>query len=256
MMVHDEAVVLRCAPWSNTSRFVTWLAREHGKVVTLIRGSQRPKSWFLGQYDLFYTCDLVFYAREWNNVHTARECCPLAPRDYLRGDWRACAVASYLADVAARALPYDSPAPGIFHLLTAALDHLAVPDRVRPALPWFELRIMDLLGLRPRFQACLGCGKDLPAEGRPAFFSNARGGMVCDACAGPDERAPRPVAPDALALLGAWQRAETPGDLERTRPTPRQWNESLLIAGAFLRYHLNLPLPSRDHAIDLLDRVP
>ena len=50
----SEAICLDIRPWSRTSHVVEWLT-PHGKIRTLVKGAVRPKSAFLGQYDLNYT---------------------------------------------------------------------------------------------------------------------------------------------------------------------------------------------------------
>jgi len=73
MILKSPAIVLRFNPFANTSRVVVWLTRDHGKLATLVKGAQRPKSPFLGQFDLFYTCELLFYARaDRQRAHIAR----------------------------------------------------------------------------------------------------------------------------------------------------------------------------------------
>ena len=82
MILKDDAIVLRIYPFGNTSRSVVWLTRQHGKIVTLAKGSQRPGSALLGQFDLFYTCEVLFYAREQRQVHILKE----APVSYTHLD--------------------------------------------------------------------------------------------------------------------------------------------------------------------------
>ena len=89
-----EAICLDIRPWSQTSHVVTWLTRG-GRVSTLVKGAVRPKSAFLGQYDLNYTCEIVFYSRSRADLHALRECSPLEIREGMRGDYRAIAVAGY-----------------------------------------------------------------------------------------------------------------------------------------------------------------
>lgn len=251
MIAGDEAIVLRIAPYSNTSRFVVWLCREHGRVTTLIRGSQRPKSFHLGQFDLFYTCGLRFYERETEHVHAFRECWPIAPRPHLRADWRACAMASYCADLAARAIQPDTPVEPLYDALAAALDAMNSADRARSAAHWFEMRALDFLGHRPHLEGCIGCRTPLGPNAPAARFSVARGGVVCARCVEADhESGGMIVAPDTLALLGLWQRADDLATLRTTRCSPAQWASLAGVLGAFLRYHLNLPLPSRDLALE------
>ena len=102
--VKTEATCLRINPWSRTSHVVSWLTPS-GRVATLVKGAVRPKSAFLGQYDLNYTCGIVYYARAHGEAHALRECFPLERRDDLRGDYAALAVASYFRALADELAP-------------------------------------------------------------------------------------------------------------------------------------------------------
>ena len=81
--VKTEATCLRISPWSRTSHVVSWLTPS-GRVATLVKGAVRPKSAFLGQYDLFYRCDLLYYARASGDLHALREVTPRNLRAHLR----------------------------------------------------------------------------------------------------------------------------------------------------------------------------
>ncbi len=252
VILHDEAIALRFGPYSNTSRFVVWLTASHGRVVTLIKGALRPKSHFLGQYDLFATSDLVFYRHPRDHVHAARECALLRPRPWLRADWRAAAAASGAADMLIKALPSDEPHPEVYAAFAAMLDALARPGSAATALHWFELRFLDLEGLQPKLQHCSSCATDLPPD-TAARFSPSKGGLVCPACAARLTSPSDPVAPDVLAMLGVWQRAKSPDDLAAVRHTAGQQRSMASLLGAFLRFHLNLRLAARDVAMEILD---
>ena len=55
-----------------------------GPVTTVVKGAVRPKSAFLGQYDLNYTCEIVYYSRAKGELHALRECSPLSTRPVRR----------------------------------------------------------------------------------------------------------------------------------------------------------------------------
>lgn len=246
MMLKTEAICLRHRPAANTSRVVDWLTPDAGRLVTLIKGSQRPRSPFLGQYDTLYTCELVYYARNREGLHVARECAPLKMRSRLRDDWRAACAGAYLADLTAHAAPDGAQQPGLFDGLNAALDLLEADGFSAAFFIWYELRVLRELGWAPRLDACLSCGTAIdPSRDRPRFVP-ARGGLMCAACARarPDEGAP--IAPAALALLAGMQRAQQPGAAYRTRLSDEQFARAAEPLGAFLRYHLDTPLLSRD----------
>ena len=93
--IKTPAICLRISPWSKTSHIVTWLTPS-GKVTTLVKGAVRPKSAFLGQYDLNYECEIVYYAKERGEMHAIRECSIIDMRENLRGEWRLLAMAAGL----------------------------------------------------------------------------------------------------------------------------------------------------------------
>jgi len=159
MIIQTQAIVLQIRSWSKTSHMVTWLTPDHGKIVTAVKGACRPKSAFLGQYDLFYTCDLLFYRREHEGIHAIRECTPIVLRESLRNCWRQTTAAAYLADLTARVAMSHQEAAALFTLLTEALDSLVISSSGKlPALLLaYEIHLLRLLGLMPDLTLCTVC---------------------------------------------------------------------------------------------------
>ncbi len=167
-IIKTEGTVLRIRPWSRTSHVVTWLTPDHGPVATLVKGAVRPKSFALGQYDLFYTCELLYYARaSGGELHALREVRPLKPREHLRGDWRATALASYACDLVADLAPSGAEAAEWHQFLSDFLDG-AGGDAAR--LVALESGVLRLAGLMPDLS-----GIDPSAEWVP--FAVDRGKM-------------------------------------------------------------------------------
>ena len=155
-IVKTEGIVLQIRPWSRTSHVVTWLTPDHGPVTTLVKGAVRPKSAFLGQYDLFYTCELLYYAHASGELHALREVTPLQRRDRLRGRWRETALAGYAADMVRDLAPTNAEAAEWQEFLTRFLDDLAadvspcVASRYRMLIR-LEMTVLRLAGLAPDF---------------------------------------------------------------------------------------------------------
>lgn len=146
--VKTEAVCLSIVPWSRTSHIVTWLTRD-GSVTTVVKGAVRPKSAFLGQYDLNYTCEIVYYARAKGELHALRECVPIALRESLRGDYRALAFAGYARMLVARLAPVGHECRAWYDLLERTLEG---PFGLGELLV-FELEVLHLMGLEPEIEA-------------------------------------------------------------------------------------------------------
>lgn len=255
MISRTEAIVLRVFPYSETSRVVSWLGRDTGRLTTLVKGALRPKGRLLGQFDLFYTCEVLYYDREPRELFILKECAPLKPRPALRDDWRACAVASYLADLLYRISPARAHHPGLFGALDAALDHLAGHGAAPAFVFWFELKLLQLLGLSPMFRTCAQCRAAIQPAAGGLRFAYDRGGTLCPRCACADAPHTLPIAGDVLAALSAWQRARSARASMSARATPRQLNDIETLLGLFLRYHLDQEFRSRAVAMALL-RAP
>jgi len=249
-----DGLALRVAPFSNTSLVVTWLTAARGRLVTVVKGALRPKSAFLGQIDLFYTCELVFYARERDGIHVLKECAALKTRGAFRCDWRAAAGASYLCDVAARASVAADPNPQLHGLLEACFDQFCRSGANLSLLFWAELKLMAALGMMPELGRCVACAgtRASGADGGTARFSHARGGMLCCACAAGAAAETVPVQPDVLAMLRHWQRSGHPRMAANTQCEGRQASAIESLLGRFLQYHLDMSLRSRSIALRLM----
>ena len=145
--IKSEAICLDIRPWSRTSHVVSWLT-PMGKVSTVVKGAVRAKSQFLGQYDLNYTCDILYYARAKGELHALRECVPLEMREELRCDYRKLALAGYMRRLVAELSPMGSDCEAWYELLRRGLEDIRpkTEDLVR-----FELEALQLSGLRPDF---------------------------------------------------------------------------------------------------------
>ena len=154
--IKTEAICLDIRPWSRTSHVVSWLT-PMGKVLTVVKGAVRAKSQFLGQYDLNYTCDILYYARAKGELHALRECVPLEMREELRGDYRKLALAGYMRRLVVELAPQGEECRAWYEELEKWLDSCVSltsgEDAASPLgmLLGFELRVLELSGLKPDF---------------------------------------------------------------------------------------------------------
>jgi DNA repair protein RecO (recombination protein O) len=248
-IVKTEGTVLRTFPYSETSLVVVWLTRDLGRLTTLAKGAMRPKSAFLGQIGLFYTCEILFYDRDQRDLCILRECSPLNLRPTFRRNWRACGLASYFADLLYRAGPVRGHQPGLFDFLDRSLDQIHQEPATSGLMMWLELKLLDQLGLAPRLRRCAACHR--PLDG-PARFDLPSGGAICKGCSGSAAPCSAPVTPDVLAVLSAWQRSSVPAGARNTRATPQQRQSMEHLLGLFIEHHLERASIHRNIALDLL----
>lgn len=151
-----EALCLRIVPWSRTSHIVTWLTPT-GKLTTVVKGAVRPKSAFLGQYDVNYRCEIVYYLRAKGELHALRECTPVADRAALRSRFRALVLAEHERQLVYDLAPNGPDAADWFARLDSALDRLMAPNaHLAAEMLAFELEILRLTGLSPELETGQG----------------------------------------------------------------------------------------------------
>jgi DNA repair protein RecO (recombination protein O) len=236
MIIRTTAIPLVCRPYSSTSQVVHWLTRSQGMLTTLLKGALRPKSPFLGEYELFGTSELLYYRKRTGTLHVGKECALLLPRKAFRTDWRAMQAASYLSVLFSKTTPDEAPQPGHFERYEELLDFAVQYGSVPAFLLWAELKFCDHLGHRPNLSACTLCASDSAPR-----FSAASGGVVCRDCARKKELPTLECPPDVRAILRSWQRAERPGPVVKTRLTEKQNNLLDAILGAFIERQFGIP---------------
>ena len=243
MIVKTSAIPLYWTDVSNTSRIVTWLTAHYGKLSTTIKGDQRKNSLFRGQYDLFSTSELLFYDRTERGTHIAKECSMLHARTVFRTDWRACAVAGYISALFAKTTPRHGHEPGRFECFEEMLTLAEEYGRHPAFLVWFDLKFAE-------FQGHL---VQLNDANREVYRFSAEHGGVIDPGYAREHRIPAtPLAPESVALLKAWQQAETPGDVLATQCNPAHLAQIERVMEKFVTYQFDLPPHVRKTAAETL----
>jgi DNA repair protein RecO (recombination protein O) len=199
-----DAIVLSRFDLGEADRVLTLITPAGGKLKAIAKGIRRPTSRLGGSLEPFAeltvalargrTFDVVTEVRvghAWLN---------------LRDDLESAATAWYLAELADRSLEERHAAEPLYALLRRAyelLDAGMAPGRVAR---WFEMHLLDELGVRPEVDRCVECDRVLESDERFRWVPPV-GGVVCERCPGPphDRTA---LTLDALKLLKAYQRLD------------------------------------------------
>jgi DNA repair protein RecO (recombination protein O) len=258
MIQKTTGIVLRVSPFSRTSHVVTWLTPDHGRLTTVVKGALRPKSLFLGQYDLFYRCEVLFYSRERNGAHLIRECSPLDTRPMLRTNWRASVCASYICDLALKVSRPGNESIALFRAVDAGLDLAGNSPSPLVAMLQAELAVLHAIGLSPQLYRCATCGLPVGKAGSEGYgFSCAGGGVLCETCRQKHSHPGVVEVPAAsVMLMQHWQRPAAEGDISSPAgPIPDDGTHLVQIGGllgTFFEYHIHASPLSRRIATDLL----
>ena len=149
MIESAAGIILRTRPLTETSLIVNWLTPEFGRISTVAKGARRPKSPFAGKLDLFYEADFSFTRSRHSELHALREVGLRETHSELRRELGFLQQASYVAALIEQTTESETPVPEIFGLAREFFHHLPKqPPRPR-SIYAFELKLLDLLGLKP-----------------------------------------------------------------------------------------------------------
>ena len=149
MIESATGLILRTRPLTETSLIVNWLTPEFGRISTVAKGARRPKSPFLGKLDLFYEADFSFTRSRRSELHTLREVGLRATRSEFRRELGYLQQASYAAALIEQTTETETPVPEVFELMRDFLNHLPNQPPQPRNIYSFELKLLNLLGLKP-----------------------------------------------------------------------------------------------------------
>lgn len=224
-LVTTRAVILKTHRYSDTSKILRLMTREHGPRSAIAKGALRPKSRFGGVLEPFAEGSATFYVRESRDLHTLSGFELARERQALGSDLKRFAAASVLCELVLRLAPEHRDLR-LYRALVAGLDTLvaAPPEQVPAAGLRHIWELVRVLGFAPDLDRCLECGGPIPA-GEKARFDFPAGGLRCRRC----PAAGRPLSAADLAAFRTLARGGQPEGVPAGQPA---------LVADFIRYHL------------------
>lgn len=222
-LFRTQGIVIGRRPLGEWDRLVTFCTREFGKLTGVARGARRGRSRFGAAFELFTWGELVAFERAHRDLVQIDHFDVLRPFQSLREDLERLGRGAGMVEALARLSADRDPHPALFGLLLRGLRALERGHPVRVHLA-FTLRLLDLLGHRPRLDRCLGCRQPV---GPGAWAFDAREGRVaCGRCRGEGQT---PLSTAALTTLRRLQGLSWEARLASpVAPAPAQELEGLL----------------------------
>lgn len=188
-----EAIVLRSVDFSETSRIVTFLTPERGRMACMAQGARRTRSAFGGSLDTLNRLELVYYWKDGRNVQKLGEAALLDGYGGIKGNLDKALHAAFPLELVYKVAHENEPSQGLFATLVRGLEGLAAWTGDVPAHAcWEVLHLLNVAGFGPSLETCVECGR--PVEGAAGF--SLSGGVTCGGC----RRDLRPAPEDLEAL--------------------------------------------------------
>ena len=176
-----EALVIRLADFSETSRVVTLFSRDWGKISALAKGARRLKGPFEAALDLLATCRIVFIRKSSSSLDILTEA-QLISRFRPQGrDLNRFYAGYYVAELLSGLTEEYDPHPVLYDEAVQTLVRLASDEDPKPAILQFELVVLREIGQLPAFDACVVCSRST-SQGGPFGYWVSQGGLICPKC--------------------------------------------------------------------------
>ncbi len=235
--VRVEAVVLRHSDWGEADRLVTLYARQLGKTRAIVKGARKITSRKAGHLEPFTQVKLQLAKGRDLFIITQADTIESYPS--LREDLILTGHASYVIELLDR-FTYEDETENLtlFRLLTETLSRLASKLDPWLVIRYYEIRLLDDLGFRPKLFECANCGREIQPEDQ--FFSFSAGGVICPTC-GKGLPNLAPISMETLKYLRHFQRSSY-ADASRARPSPEVQKEAESLMQGYFTYLLEREL--------------
>lgn len=171
-----QGIVIKETDFADNHKYIT-IATKQGKIEVLARSVRRKGNRLLPQTRLFSFAEFeLFESKSGFRLNSAS---PVASFFDITKDVSAYALACYFAQLTGTVMENSHENEDVFLIFVHALHALAKGKRSLPLLKAaFELKLMERIGLMPRFDVCLSCEE----TSAPLWFLPGAGGSVCETC--------------------------------------------------------------------------
>jgi DNA repair protein RecO (recombination protein O) len=227
-----EAVVLSHRDYGEADRMIGLYTRELGKITVLAKGARKARSRKAGHLEPFTRVSLQLAHGQ--SLHIITQAETIDAYLPLREDLLAFGHAAYAVELVERIAYEGEENQALFRLLTATLKRLSEAHDPRLVLRFYDIRLLDLSGFRPKLFLCANCQRQIQPEDQ--YFSAEMGGVLCPDC-GRGRSGARPISITALKYLRHLQRSNFT-DACKASPSKAEYDEMENVLQSYFTYIL------------------
>lgn len=197
-----EGIVLHHSDFGEADRLLTIFTRELGKIRAIAKGVRKPRSRKAGHIEPFSRA--VLQLARGRDLFILTQAEAIQSHASLKEDLVLLGYASYVIELLTSFTFEGEENQDLFRLVKNALNRLDSGEDPNLVTHYYEIRLLDLVGYRPKLFACAQCEAVIKAEDQ--YFSAAQGGVLCPKC-GRSMPGSRLISVDALRFLRHFQRS-------------------------------------------------
>lgn len=176
-----EAIVIRQADFSETSRVVTLFSRDFGKISVVAKGAKRLKGPFDAALDLLASSRIVFIRKSNDSLDILTEAQLISRFRPADNDLTRLYGGYYVAELLSSLTEDYDPHPTLYNDTIITLQRLAESPQPQQVLLRFELTLLREIGQLPAFDVCISCSSPVQNDAVYGYWV-AQGGLICSEC--------------------------------------------------------------------------
>jgi len=154
MLVHTVAIILRTVDYGDSSKILTVLSHEDGKIALIAHSAKKPKNKFSGLIEVGNILDVVYYLKKNRSVQILKEASYAEKTFSLRQDFEKMAVSLSAIELIEQLLHQSEVNKPLFNFTRNFLTWLDDSDVPTASIfPYLQIRLINVMGLGLQLQS-------------------------------------------------------------------------------------------------------
>ncbi len=149
MITHTQVIVLRTVDYQESSKIITVLSKEHGKIALIARGAKKPKNKLRGAIEVGNILDVVYYYKSSRTVQNLTEASISFSSDSFRMDLEKASILYTALELINQMVHENEVNPGFYTFLNTFIPWLAKREQAIPSIICYaQIRCAELGGFQ------------------------------------------------------------------------------------------------------------
>lgn len=180
-LLKDEALVLSKRAYGESDRIIHLFTLNAGKVSAIAKGAGKSQKRFANTLEPFNHIRVEYFEKHARGMVRIENADLVTGNNGIEANMKRMCSASFFAEFVDRTTREREPHGSLFLALKEFIALARAKDPAYPDVLYYELRMLDILGYHPNFDACVFCGAAIKDDEK-IYFSRERGGILCAVC--------------------------------------------------------------------------
>lgn len=148
MIVHTKVIILRVIDYQESSRILTVLSAEHGKIALIAKGAKKPKNKLAGILEVGAILDVVYYYKQSRGVQTLTEASIYYATNSFRKDFERASVLYATLELIGQMVHEHEVNHPVYEFAVNFIQWLGDCEETYPAVfAYVQLRLAEIAGI-------------------------------------------------------------------------------------------------------------